>query len=116
MEARVDSFPWLTVLITVIVIVLFSSAGFARMMGWGPDLGGSWGEVPDFDRVIPATASGALAGPRCPECGVIVSTGSSEIVVRMADGSSRVIEQADPARWRAGQRLIVIAGADASPQ
>lgn len=116
MDARVDSFPWLTLLITVIVIVLFSSAGVARMMGWGPDLGGSWNEVPEFDRMIPVTESGAPAGPRCPECGVIVSTGNNEIVVRMADGSNRAIEQANPARWRAGERLIVIAGADASPR
>ena len=116
MDARVDSFPWLTLFITVIVIVLFSTAGVARMMGWGPDLGGTWNEVPEFDRIIPVTAGAALSGPRCPECGVIVSTATNEIVVRMADGSSRVIEQANAERWRAGERLIVIAGADASPQ
>jgi outer membrane lipoprotein SlyB len=35
---------------------------------------------------------------------------SYEIIVRMADGSSRVIDDANPARWRTGERLIVIGG------
>ena len=38
-------------------------------------------------------------------------TGGYEITVRMADGSSRVIEAANAAAWRRGERLIVIAGA-----
>lgn len=33
-----------------------------------------------------------------------------EIIVRMADGSYRVINQASPASWRVGERVIVIAG------
>ena len=34
-----------------------------------------------------------------------------EITIRMADGSARVISSDGPATWRAGQRLILIAGA-----
>lgn len=33
-----------------------------------------------------------------------------EIIVRMTDGSHRVIKQASPASWRVGERVIVIAG------
>lgn len=38
-----------------------------------------------------------------------------EMVVRMADGSSRVINSASPAGWRIGERVIVISGTT-SPQ
>jgi hypothetical protein len=92
-----------------IAVVLFSSAGFARMMGWGP------GAMP----VLDAPAGKARAGPRCPECGMIVSVrelerrdealpASYEFVARMADGSSRVMVHASPLHWRNGERLIVI--------
>ncbi len=83
--------------------------------------------------------SKARANGRCAECGLIVSmheiTGRDdefgmasgvtdgdedakpltmatqyEIIVRMADGSSRVINTATPASWRLGGRVIVIAG------
>ena len=75
----------------------------------------------------------------CPDCGVIVSTrqieapdekrgvGASgriaaggeiegmrtrnyEITIRLQDGSTRVITDAHPARWRQGERVIIIAG------
>ena len=39
---------------------------------------------------------------------------SYEIIVRMADGLSRVFNDANPARWRSGERVIVIDGADPS--
>ena len=86
------------------------------------------------------TTSEARAGPRCPECGVIVAvreieshdddtgpgaTGGAtaggngtsmtkvrrhEITIRMADGSSRVNYQVSPGSWRSGERVIVIGG------
>jgi hypothetical protein len=37
-----------------------------------------------------------------------------EITVRMADGSSRVINHASPANWRPGERVVVIDGAGPS--
>ena len=111
MKTQIDKASCLALLITGLAIVLFSTAGIARMLGWGP------GSISDSDDVpaleVPA-AGEAAAGPRCPECGVVVSTGAHEITVRMADGSSRVINHASPARWRAGERLIVIAGTASS--
>jgi outer membrane lipoprotein SlyB len=38
------------------------------------------------------------------------STAPSEMVVRMADGSRRVISNANPALWRLGERVVIIAG------
>jgi hypothetical protein len=103
-------------LIAGIAVILFSSAGFARMMGWGPGAG-----YPGAGLALDAPAGEARAGPRCPECGMIVSVreiegrnegspGSYEFVVRMADGSSRVIEDADPERWRTSELLKIIDG------
>lgn len=111
MKTQAEKFPWVPLLITGIAVILFSSAGIARMMGWGA---GSTGDTDDAlvsDQTVPVTAtSEARARPRCPECGVIVSLSSHEITVRMADGSSRVIEDANAAEWRTGERLIVIGG------
>ena len=70
--------------------------------------------------------------PKCPECGMVVSMreieahgedaahdGAAattppryEIIVRLADGSERVIREANPARWRVGERVVVIADTD----
>jgi hypothetical protein len=103
-----------------IAVILFSSAGFARMMGWGPGAGYSGARL-----ALDVPAGGARAGPRCPECGLIVSvqeierhdeesSPSYEFVVRMADGSSRVINDLNPGRWRTSERLIVIDGINPS--
>jgi len=110
MKTQAEKSSWLPLLITGIAIVLFSTAGIARMLGWSLS---STGDSDDIE--VSATSDGG-ARPRCPECGMIVSTRSNEITVRMADGSSRVFEDANPARWRTGERLIVIAGTDPSPQ
>jgi outer membrane lipoprotein SlyB len=138
-----DRASYLPLLITSIAVMLFSTAGLARMMGWGPNSTDDSGGIPALDpAALVSTPSEARARPRCPECGVIVSireiekrdedsgagaaggvtagnrneaqvksTKRYEIVVRMADGSSRVIPEANPARWRRGERLIVIDGA-----
>lgn len=136
----------LTPLITGIAVILFSTAGFARIVGWGPNSGGASGDglAPDQMPAV-QTMSEARANTRCAECGMFVSmreierhdqdsgageaggvtagnrdgirvkaARSYEIAIRMADGSSRVIVAANPARWRAGERLIVIAGANRS--
>jgi hypothetical protein len=107
-------------LIAGFAVILFSSAGFARMMGWGPGAGYSGASL-----ALDVPAGEARAGPRCPECGMIVSVReierhgkesppSYEFVVRMTDGSSRMIEDADPGRWRTSERLIVIDGINPS--
>jgi hypothetical protein len=146
MKTQADKSPYLPLLITSIAVMLFSTAGLARMMGWGPNSTEDSGGIPALDQAaLVSTTSEARARPRCPECGVIVSireierrdedSGSGaaggvtagnrnesevkspkryEITVRMADGSSRVIAEANPARWRRGERLIVIDGAKPS--
>jgi hypothetical protein len=136
----------LTLLITGIAVILFSTAGIARIVGWGSNSTDDSGDILALDQTAPVpTTSEARAKPRCPECGVIVSmreievrnkdsgpgttgrvvagnqdetrvksTRSYEITVRLADGSSRVFNDAKPARWRSGERVIVIDGADPS--
>ena len=104
-------YSYLPLLIASIAIVLFSTTGIARMLGWGFSSTGDSGDIPELES---SATSGRGAGPRCPECGVIVSASNHEIIVRMADGSSRVIDDANPAKWRAGERLLVIAGTDPS--
>ncbi len=100
---------YLRLLIAGIAVVLFSTAAIARMLGWGSSPAAN---AEDISALEVSAADGESAGPRCPECGVIVSASADGIVVRMADGSSRAIDDANPARWRAGERLIFIAGTD----
>ena len=130
-------------LITGIAIVLFSTAGIARIMGWGANPTDAPGDglAPDQMPAV-ETMSAARVFARCAECGVIVSmrkierhkedpgpgadgdrdesrlkaSRNYEFTVRMDDGSSRVIEAAYAAAWRRGERLIVIAGAIPSHQ
>ena len=140
---------YLPLLITAIAVVMFSTAGIARMMGWGPNATDNSGDTLALHHhTAAAPAAGeARVRRRCPECGVIVSrreiewrkeepgpgaadgvtagdrnerqvksTGGYEIMVHMADGSSRVIDDANPARWRTGERVIVIDGTNPSHQ
>ena len=148
MQVQADKSSCLPLLITGIAIILFSTAGIARMMGWGQNSTDDSGDTLALDQTAPVpTTSEARATNRCAECGVIVSmreierhdedsgpgaaggvttgtwdetrvksTRSYEIIVRMANGSSRVIDDANPARWRTGERLIVIDGANPSHQ
>ena len=153
MQALSDKFPYfhragtargvLAPLITGMAIILFSTAGIARIMGWGAnsiDASGD-GLAPDQTPAV-QTMGESRANARCAECGVIVAmrkierhkedsgpgaardgtagnrdenrlkaTRDYEITVRMADGSNRVIEAANAAAWRRGERLIIIAGA-----
>ena len=108
MKTQAGKFSYLPLLITGIAVILFSTAGVARMLGWGLS---STGDSDDIE--VSATSDGG-ARPRCPECGVIVSTRNHEIIVRMADGSSRVMNLASPAKWRTGERLIVIGAIEPS--
>lgn len=65
----------------------------------------------------PQAAPQAAAKParRCPHCGWIESKreilpGAWEYTVRMADGSSRVFQEALPTSWRVRERLLYIDG------
>jgi len=89
----------------------------------------------------PAIAAPGVRAYRCAECGVIESTreieasdektgvnasgpiaagGATEgkpvrnyeIIIRLQDGSMRVITDANPASWRHGERVTIIAGVD----
>ena len=148
MKAQAGKSPYLPLLVTGIAIVLFSTGGVARMMGWVPDaIGDSGGNLaPARPDLVPVT-DGIPARPRCPECGMIMSVreiGTNdeesgpaaagdaiagkrdgdrvksarnyEITVLMAGGSSRVINHANPANWRPGERMILIDGANPSLQ
>ncbi len=146
MKPQADKSSYLPLLLTGIVIVLFSTAGIARMMGWSANSTEAPGDTVALDRTVDVSATReARARPRCPECGVVVSmreievrgedtgpgategmtagngegarvktTRNYEITVRMADGSSHAIEDANPARWRMGERVIVLYGANPS--
>ena len=133
MKAQVDRPSYLPLLITGIAVILLCTAGIARMMGWGPTFTGGSGGVFVADArsatsatpvaTIPDTTPASVAGDtrakaRCAECGVIVLMRQIEkqIVVRMADGSRRVIDDADLASWRPGERVIVIGGVQPSNQ
>jgi hypothetical protein len=104
--------------VAAIAVILFSTAGIARMMGWGPDSTGN-----------SMAAVAVHAGLKCPECGVIVSmreierpganagpglavgpASSYEIIVRMSDGTRREINHVNPANWRPGERVVIIDG------
>lgn len=159
MKTQANRSPYLPPLIVGIAVILFSTAGIARMMGWGPNATDDSGDILELDilpvaraqpvavraQTGPGEAAGnARAKGRCAECGVIVSVreidardegagpgatsgavaGNQDelpvtsrhyaITVRLADGSSRVINDANPASWRPGERLIVIDGANPS--
>ena len=73
MRIRAKRSPYLPLLITGIAIVLSSTAGIARMMGWGSNLTADSGDIPELSQMAPVKTGEALARLRCPECGVIVA-------------------------------------------
>jgi len=110
--------------------IALAAASMAAVVGWVPAAA-----EPSVEVFAPEPTPGAKA--RCAECGVIVSKreidnssaeaspklslnssrksspNSSrryEIIVRMGDGSSRVIDDVRPANWRVGERLTFIDG------
>ncbi len=91
------------------------AAGEARAIPRCPECGVivSMREVERRDEdVDPVAVAGTTAGNgnETPA----KKTRNYEIIVRMTDGTHRSIYAANPARWRAGERLIVIAGAGPS--
>ena len=67
-------------------------------------------ETEGHGEAIPLTTAGRPAAEdrsRTP-----VRSASRKITVRLEDGSSRVIIDANPGRWRRGERVIVIVGLD----
>jgi hypothetical protein len=135
MKTPADKFLRLSLLIAGIAVILFSSAGVARMVGWGSSLPGDSGDVLAPDE-------GPASRVSCAGCGMIesvreldshgefnglgaihIATGeyartksirSYAIAIRLFDGSSRVVTDASPARWRAGEYVLLIDGAGRS--
>lgn len=121
-----------------VAVILFSSAGVARMIGWSGDFFGNPGSAPIAKAAVVSKPGRSNTRRMCAHCGVITSmreiavgsqesgqkaftvdtasvgrepivpTRKFEIVVLMADGSSRVFEEQHPAKWREGERLIFI--------
>ena len=91
------------------------AAGEARAMPRCPECGVivSMREVERRDEDIdPVAAAGTTTGNgnEIPE----KRTRNYRIIVRMADGTDRSIYAVNPARWRTGERLMVIAGTGSS--
>ena len=105
------------------------AAGFAALMAWMPllhdasqdALPGSQIEDAKPDATIDTGSQTlkefAQRNVRCAECGLIESiretqrdSEGSEITVRLQDGSSRVMIDANPGSFRPGQRVKVIDG------
>jgi hypothetical protein len=132
MKTPSDKFLKLSLTIAGVSVILFSSVGVGRMMGWGSSLPGDSGKMFALDE-SPASRMG------CAGCGMIEwvreidlhgefnglgvldattgeyartkSTRSYAIAIRLFDGSSRVVTDASPARWRAGEYVVLIDGA-----
>jgi hypothetical protein len=71
----------LTLLMTGIAVILFATAGFARIVGWGPNSTDDSGDILALEQTAPVPAtSETRVKPRCPECGVIVSMREIEVL------------------------------------
>ena len=108
------------------VVLFCGGAGIALGAAWVPGAtDAASGALPA--QVEPAQAELTLQpARRCPHCGWIESKReilpsavdphalqTYEYTVRMADGSSRVFEEALPTTWRLRERLLFVDGADA---
>lgn len=110
------------------ILLGMAAVGIVSGTGWlaAPPPGGAemvTQEQPaDADtKTLSPTETGPFRGnTRCDECGVIESlrqvatAGNSpaiyEVTVRMGDGSTHTRRDASPPNWRAGERIILIAG------
>ena len=140
MKNKFKSYPHLPLLIAGIAVILFSSAGIAHIVGWNPIPGGYAGNAPvlvadSFSLVKvrcegcgvivsmreiemrnksagSSAPSGAATGNRIETRGN--ATQHHELTIRLADGSSRVIDEVNSAQWRLGERVVVIDGVSSS--
>jgi len=69
-------------------------------------------ETEGHGEAIPLTKAGPPAAEN--QNRALVRSASRKITVRLEDGSSRVIIDANPGRWRRGERVIIIGGLDES--
>jgi len=81
--------PALLITGIAVAVVLFSTAGIARVLGWGPNSTSGSADIPALDRALPVPAPREVrARQRCAECGAVVSMREIEGRVEDADGSS----------------------------
>ena len=87
--------------------------GKGRLKGRCAECGSivSMREIEGNDGNFAHAAAGGMMTSKPMETPVQLS-GNYNIIVRMADGSSRVITHASPASWRPGERVILIDGAN----
>jgi hypothetical protein len=135
MKNKFNPFRNLPLLIAGVAVILFSSAGIAHIVGWIPIASGDAGSAlaPDGLPAVKgrcaecglivsmreielrneSAGSGATGRGLAGKQGETKekSTRRHELTIRLADGSSRVITEANPAKWRVGERVIVIDGA-----
>ena len=121
MHTQIIKSPRISLLITGIAVVLFSTAAAtsAPLLDLLHKLPAANTSVRAQVDALPDSAE---PRPRikCPECGVVESMqcvageGNSparyEITVRLRDGSTRVSHHNSPAQWRLGERIILIDG------
>lgn len=138
MTSLTDRPLYVVLLLSAVAIILFSTAGIARMMGMSGGFLGIQASPPAAKEAVVAKSKRNYARRMCPHCGVITSmrelpvgsvvfgdndvsaeAGSAgreplqpgrkfEIVVLMADGSRRVFVEEHQLNWREGERLIFI--------
>jgi len=110
----------LPVLSALLFVMLVGAAGIALGVTWFP----GWTGIDAEADALPAQDKlTARAARRCPHCGTIESKRevppsaaapgalqTYEYSLRMADGSSSVFQEALPASWRLGERVMVIDG------
>lgn len=138
MKTQANKSPYLQLSIVGIAVILFSTAGFAHIAGWIPTSTDDSGGTPALHGLSVAKGkcaecgvivsmreievrnedTGPCATGEAVACNQdetrVKSTKSHEITVRLANGSSRVINDANSARWRSGERVVVIGGANPS--
>lgn len=113
---------WRALCAAAAVVVLFGAAGIALDVAWIP----GWTSIDAEAVTLPAQVEIPVqAVRRCPHCGWIESKREIllgvadphalqvyEYTLRKTDGSSSVFRETLPVRWRLGERLIFIDGAD----
>ena len=121
MHTQIIKPPRISLLITGITVVLFSTAAATsaplldllnKRTAANTSVRAQVDALPDSAEPRPKT--------KCPECGVVESMqcvageGNSpalyEITVRLRDGSTRVSHHTSPAQWRLGEHLLLIDG------